>query len=62
MKTYYITLGSFRNIIIQSELDLVDVMAHVKTLGWKTWNVQRLEPGTLQDLPIHPELKKIMES
>lgn len=62
MKFYYVTIGSFRNLIIRSEMNPAQILEYVVNhLGWKTCIVTAVEPGTIEDIPMHPELKKAME-
>lgn len=62
MKLYLITIGSFRNMIIQSEMNPKQICDYVMDLGWKHCTVSVVEPGTIEDIPMHPKLKKLMES
>lgn len=59
MNLYYITIGSFRNIIIKTEMNPAALRTYVMNhLGWNPCTVSILEPGTLEDIPMHPELEK----
>jgi hypothetical protein len=54
MKLYLVTIGSFRNMIIQSNLDPVEIRVHCRHKGWNLSAVSVIEPGTLEDIPYHP--------
>lgn len=57
MNYYNIRVGSFRFLIIESPLEIGQVIDYVKSLGWREWNVQKLEFGTLHEIPKNPAFK-----
>jgi len=54
MKLYFVTIGSFRNMIIQSNLDPMQIRVHCINKGWYLSSVSVIEPCTLEDIPYHP--------
>jgi len=55
MKLYYVTIGSFRNMIIQSDLDPMQIRVHCMNKGWNPSTISVINPGTLEDIPYHPQ-------
>ncbi len=54
MKLFYVSIGSFRNMIIQSNLNPIQIRVHCMNKGWSPVTVTLIEPGTLENIPYNP--------
>lgn len=58
MKLYYITIGSFTNLIIESGFNPRQIMEYcMRDLGWPRCTISLIEPGTIHEIPKNPAFK-----
>ncbi len=57
-KLYYITIGSFRNMIVESEKSVEDIKGILHQKGYWEYNVSEIYPGKLNDIPNYVDRNK----